>query len=47
MVPRTFWGMDGSQLIRVTIANGATWSGRGTERACIKGRDREAFRVAG
>jgi DNA-binding protein H-NS len=28
-------------------ATGATWSGRGTEPAWIKGRDREAFRVAG
>ena len=27
-------------------ATGATWSGRGTEPAWIKGRDREAFRVA-
>lgn len=26
---------------------GALWSGRGTEPAWIKGRDREAFRVAG
>lgn len=26
-------------------ASGATWSGRGTEPAWIKGRDREAFRV--
>jgi DNA-binding protein H-NS len=28
-------------------ATGATWSGRGTEPAWIKGRDREAFKVAG
>lgn len=28
-------------------ATGATWSGRGTEPAWIKGRDRQAFRVAG
>lgn len=27
-------------------ASGATWSGRGTEPAWIKGRDREAFKVA-
>lgn len=27
--------------------SGATWSGRGTEPAWIKGRDREAFKVAG
>jgi len=28
-------------------ATGATWSGRGTEPAWIKGRDRQAFKVAG
>lgn len=28
-------------------ATGATWSGRGTEPAWIKGRDREAFKVVG
>jgi DNA-binding protein H-NS len=28
-------------------ATGATWSGRGTEPAWIKGRDRETFKVAG
>jgi DNA-binding protein H-NS len=28
-------------------ATGATWSGRGTEPALTKGRDSEAFRVAG
>jgi len=28
-------------------ATGATWAGRGTEPAWIKGRDREAFKVAG
>ncbi len=28
-------------------ATGATWSGRGTEPAWIKGRDRAAFRVSG
>lgn len=28
-------------------ASGATWSGRGTEPAWIKGRDRQAFKVAG
>lgn len=28
-------------------ATGATWSGRGTEPAWIKGRDREAFKVTG
>lgn len=27
--------------------SGATWSGRGTEPAWIKGRDRDAFKVAG
>lgn len=27
-------------------ASGATWSGHGTEPAWIKGRDREAFKVA-
>lgn len=27
-------------------ATGATWSGRGTEPAWLKGRDREAFKVA-
>ena len=27
--------------------SGATWSGRGTEPAWIKGRDRQAFKVAG
>lgn len=28
-------------------ATGATWSGRGTEPAWIKGHDRQAFKVAG
>jgi len=28
-------------------ATGATWAGRGTEPAWIKGRDREAFKVTG
>lgn len=28
-------------------ATGATWAGRGTEPAWLKGQDREAFRVAG
>lgn len=28
-------------------ASGATWSGRGTEPAWIKGRDRQTFKVAG
>lgn len=28
-------------------ATGSTWSGRGTEPAWIKGRDREAFKVPG
>jgi DNA-binding protein H-NS len=28
-------------------ATGTTWSGRGTEPAWIKGRDRQAFKVAG
>ena len=28
-------------------ASGATWAGRGTEPAWIKGRDRDAFKVTG
>ncbi len=28
-------------------ATGATWAGRGTEPVWLKGRDRQAFKVAG
>ena len=45
-------GKGGSERMQIAPlyrdpATGATWSGRGTEPAWIKGRDRQAFKVAG
>lgn len=45
-------GKSGSERAQIAPlyrdpATGATWSGRGTEPAWIKGRDRQAFKVVG
>ena len=43
--PLTRYLDDGNLPIDNNPVTGATWSGRGTESAWIKGRDRQAFKV--